>query len=231
MPDIGLGNTVVPISTVAKNIGIFFDDALSMTNHVQHICRVAYFHFIGRILNILDRKTTESMVRTCMTSHLDNGHCMLYGISVHLLTRLQRVRNVASRLITIMKKHDHITAILIDLHWLPIEQRIEYKLLLLTFRSLHGLVASYLTDLLIRHQPTACYAPRTLTCYRFFHDANYVYAGRTNIFNCCSTRLWNNLPLAIRAQTASVRSKSNIRHFCLKERFHFKRTFIISEHF
>ena len=168
MPDIGLGNTVVPISTVAKNIGIFFDDALSMTNHVQHICRVAYFHFhcIGRILNLLDRKTTESMVRTCMTSHLDNGHCLLYGISVHLLTRLQRVRNVASRLITIMKKHDHITAVLINLHWLPIKQRIEYKLLLLTFRSLHGLVASYLTDL--------CYAPRTLTCYRFFHDADYV---------------------------------------------------------
>ena len=43
MPHIELGDTVVPVSTVAKNIGVFFDDALSMNNQVQHICRVAYF--------------------------------------------------------------------------------------------------------------------------------------------------------------------------------------------
>ena len=44
MPLIELCNTVVPISTVAKNIGVVFDDALGMNNHVQHIYRVAYFH-------------------------------------------------------------------------------------------------------------------------------------------------------------------------------------------
>ena len=66
MPHIELGNTVVPISTVAKNISLFFDDALSMNNHVQHICRVAYFHrhCIGRVRNLLDRKTTTIMVHT-----------------------------------------------------------------------------------------------------------------------------------------------------------------------
>ena len=60
MPLIKLGDTVVPVSTVAKNIGVFFDDALSMNNQVQHICRAAYFHIhcIGKIRNLLDRKTT-----------------------------------------------------------------------------------------------------------------------------------------------------------------------------
>ena len=60
MPHIKLGDTVVPVSTVAKNIGVFFDDALSMNNQVQHICRVVYFHIhcIGKIRNLLDRKTT-----------------------------------------------------------------------------------------------------------------------------------------------------------------------------
>ena len=94
------------------------------------------------------------MVHTYVTSRPDNGNCLLYGISHHLLTRLQRVQNAAPRLTTRTKKHDHMTAFLIDLHWLPIKQWIEYKLLLLTFRSLHSLVSAYLTDLLIRYEPT-----------------------------------------------------------------------------
>ena len=150
------GDTVVPVATVAKSIGVFFDDALSMNNQVQHICRVAYFHIhcIGKIRNLLDLKTTEIMIHTYVTSRLDNGNCLLHGFSDHLLTKLQRVQNAAARLITKTRKHDHITAVLIDIHLLPIKQRIEYKLLLLTFRSLHRLVASYLSDLLIRYEPT-----------------------------------------------------------------------------
>ena len=94
------------------------------------------------------------MIHIYVTSRLDNGNCLLDGISDHLLTKLQRVQNAAARLITKKtKKHDHITAVLIDLHWLPIKQPIEYKLLLLTFRSLHGLAASYITDLLIPYEP------------------------------------------------------------------------------
>ena len=179
-PQIELGDNVVRVSTVAKNIGVFFDDALSMNSQVQHICRVAYFHIhcIGKIRNPFDRKTTEIMIHTYVKSRLDNGNCLLYGISDHLLTKLQRVQNAAARLITKTKKHDHITAVLIDLHWLPIKQRIEYTLLLLTFRSLHGLAASYITDLLIRGRSPAGGSTMQTT-----------YAGRKGIFECCSTPL------------------------------------------
>ena len=64
MLHIKLGDTVVPVSTVVKNIGVFFDDALSMNNQVQHNCRVAYFHIhcIGKIRNLVDRKTTEIII-------------------------------------------------------------------------------------------------------------------------------------------------------------------------
>ena len=60
MPQIKCCDTVVPVCTVAKNIGVLFDNSLSMDNQVQHICRVAYFHnhCIGKIRNLLDRKTT-----------------------------------------------------------------------------------------------------------------------------------------------------------------------------
>ena len=139
MPHIELGDTVVPVSTV--DIGVFFDDALSMNNQEQRICRVAYFYIycIGHIRNILDRKTTEIIIHTYVTSPLTTETaCYAAFISNHLLTNLKRVQNAAAKLINKTKKHNHITAVLIDLLWLPIKQRIEYKLLLLTFRSLHG---------------------------------------------------------------------------------------------
>ena len=62
------------------------------------------------------------MIHIYVTSRLDNGNCLLNGISDHLLTRLQRVQNAAARLITKTKKHDHITAVLIDLCWLTLLQ-------------------------------------------------------------------------------------------------------------
>lgn len=219
MPHIEVANNIVPTSTVARNIGVFFDDALNMNNHVHYMCRVAYFHLhsIGRIRNLLDRKTTEMMVHTYVTSRLDNGNGLLYGISDHLLTRLQRVQNAAARLITKTKKHDHITPALIALHWLPIKQRIEYKLLLLTFRSLHGMSASYLADLLTRHQPT-----RTLRSA----DAHLLEVPRSKLctqgdkaFSRAAPRLWNNLPLAMRATDCLIVFKKQLKTLLFKRAF------------
>ena len=100
MPHTKLSVTVVPVSTVAKNIGVLFDDALGMNNQVQHICRVAYFHIhsIGKNRNLFDQKTTY-MIHTYFMCRLGDGNCLLYGISDHLLTKLQRVQNVADRFI------------------------------------------------------------------------------------------------------------------------------------
>ena len=78
----------MPVSTFAKNIAVFFDDALSMNSQMQRIYRQAYFHCIGKIRNLLDRKTTEIMIHSYVTYRLDNGNCLLYGISDHLLTKL-----------------------------------------------------------------------------------------------------------------------------------------------
>ena len=134
------------------------------------------------------------MVNAYVTSRLDHGNGLLrllYGVSEHLLTQLQRVQNSAARLVTKTKPA------LIELHWLPVRQRIEYKLSLLTFNSLHGLAAPYLAELLNRHQPT-----RSLRSV----DAHQLVVPRSNLCTQCDRAfshaappLWNNLPLAMRA--------------------------------
>ena len=110
---------VVPVSTVAKNvIGVFFD-ALSMNSQVQHICRVAYFHIhcIGKIRNLLDRKTTEIIIHTYVASRLDNENSllMLYDISEHLLTTLQSTKRCCPAHNQNEETRPPATAVLIDL--------------------------------------------------------------------------------------------------------------------
>ena len=73
------------------------------------------------------------------------------------ICKLQRVQNNAARVITLTKKHDHITPVLKELHWLPVRKRIEFKILLLAYKCLHGTAPSYLRELLKEYVP-----PRTL---------------------------------------------------------------------
>ena len=64
------------------------------------------------------------------------------------------MQNSAARLLTGITKHEHISPILRSLHWLPIPERIDFKLLLLTFKSLNDVAPPYMEKLLVRYRPT-----------------------------------------------------------------------------
>ncbi len=75
------------------------------------------------------------------------------GINQSSLARLQMVQNAAARLLTGVRKREHITPVLISLLWLPVRFRIDFKVLLLVFKCLNGLAPEYLSDLLSIHNP------------------------------------------------------------------------------
>ena len=82
---------------------------------------------------------------------LDYGNPMLYGLPETQLRKLQMVQNFVARLITGTRRRDHVTPVLFSLHWLPVHQRIEFKLLLLVFCDVHHLCPVYLV---IPYTPT-----------------------------------------------------------------------------
>jgi len=59
---------------------------------------------------------------------------------------LQRIQNSAARIVTNTRKYDHITPILQKLHWLPVRQRIHFKILLITYKSINDMAPEYLCD-------------------------------------------------------------------------------------
>ncbi len=83
-----------------------------------------------------------------ITTRLDYCNTLFSGLPAHSIFHLQYIQISAARLLTSTKKSAHITPILFNLHWLPVSIRVQYKILLLTFKALKGLAPSYLSDLL-----------------------------------------------------------------------------------
>ena len=126
-----------------------------MDCHVTTVSKSAFCSIrnIGRIRKHLTRDAAETVIHAFVTSKIDSSNALLYGITNTQLSRLQGLQNIAARIITYTKRTDHITPVLADLHWLPIEQRLKYKICLMVFKIMHDKAPSYLTELVQPYVP------------------------------------------------------------------------------
>lgn len=145
----------------------------------------------------ITRDSCEKIVHAFVSSKLDYCNSLLFNHPKTQLHRLQRMQNIAARIITLTRSSEHITPILKSLHWLPVKQRIHYKILLLTFRCLHNLAPVYLSDLLTPYTPS-----RALRS----SEGNFLIEPNTKLktfgdraFASAAPKLWNKLPAYLRA--------------------------------
>ena len=82
-------------------------------------------------------EATCALVQTFISCCLDYCNSVLAGVPDVYLQRLQSVQNAAARLVSGARRHDHITLVLVSLHWLPIRQQIIYKTAVLVWKCLH----------------------------------------------------------------------------------------------
>lgn len=170
---------------------------MSMDKHITSVCQSLFRNFrdINRIRKLLSGDAIRSLVHTTITSKLDYGNSLLAGITNEQLHRLQRAQNVAARLVTHSHRHDHITPVLKQLHWLPVKERINYKIALLVFKCLHGLAPLYLCSLITKRiAPRSLRSSEQLLCV--VPPGNLMAGQRA--FSKAGPKLWNNLPAHIR---------------------------------
>jgi hypothetical protein len=163
------------------------------------MCKSAWYHLrtIGRIRKYLDKKSTEQLIHAFVTSKLDFNNCLLYGLPGSLLHKLQAIQNAAARVVSRMPKHCHITPLLVQLHWLPIPQRINYKVLLMVFKALNTLAPSYITEMLTYKEESSRSLRSNNRKLLVRPRSNTVRYGDRNFRNV-APMLWNNLPLEMR---------------------------------
>ena len=112
-----------------------------------------YLCCIGSIRKFLTDDSAAQLVHAFVSSRLDYCNSLLAGLNDSDYHKLQKIQNTAARIVTRTRKFDHITPVLIQLHWLPIPLRIEYKLLLIVFKALHDLAPPYIKELITRYEP------------------------------------------------------------------------------
>ena len=213
------GSDLIQPSNSARSIGVIFDNTMSMYTHVNSVCKAAFYHLrnIARIRKFLSVKTTETLIHAFVTSKIDHCNSLLYGLPKNLLNKLQSVQNAAARLITLSRKYDHITPILIDLHWLPVAERIKFKIIILTFKSLHGQAPVYISDLITRYIPQRTLRSSSELLLNRVNFELLSYGHRS--FSVAAPELWNNLPASIRSSPSLSIFKSKLKTYLFKSVF------------
>ena len=120
---------------------------------------------------------------------------------------------MAARVVTLSRKSTHITPVMQELHWLPIRQRIVYKILLLTYKILVGEAPAYLSDLVSRYNPkrTLRSSSRALLSEKPCKTTTY---GRS--FSNVAPKLWNALPDNLRMSRTLTNFKSGLKTHLFK---------------
>ena len=192
-----IGLESVQTVSSARNLGVTFDNNFTMTTHINNTCRAANFALrkIGQIRKYLDQRTAEKLVHAFITSRLDYCNSLFFGLPECELVKLQHVQNAAARMVTRLRKHHHITPVLHELHWLPVRKRVVFKVLLLTYKALHGLAPKYISELLTEHKPTRSLRSGAKYLLKQVRTST-AYGSRS--FAAAAPKLWNELPLTIK---------------------------------
>ncbi len=131
-----------------------------------------------------------------VSSRLDAGNSILYGIAQGQLQCIQRTQNTAPRIITNTRQYEHITPVLRQLHWFTIQERIEFKVLYLKYKAPHNMAPLYLTQFLsqnIVHRQLRCKDQHLLQVPL----TSLKYAGNRS-FQKAAPMLYNALPVTIK---------------------------------
>ena len=159
------------------------------------------------------------MIHAFVSSRLDYCNSLLYGLPELQIDKIQRVQNAAARLIFKKPKFCHITPVLSQLHWLPIKYRIEFKILLMTFKAIHGMAPNYICKLLRRRKSTTS-SLRSSKKVMFEVPSGKILptlGGRA--FFYAAPKLWNNLPSEISSLDSLSNSKCHVKTYLIKQAF------------
>ena len=208
----------ITISEVIKLLDTYLDKHLTFKQHITTKHKTAMFNIqrIKHIRKYLTNEACETLVMGLVTSHLDYCNSLLYALPVIDLNKLQHVQNIASKLILQKSKYESSTLCLMELHWLPIRARIEFKVLVYVYNCLDNAAPVYMKNMLQRYSTREGLRSKNMECLLVIPKTKRkTFADRS--FSVFGPRLWNHLPTKLRTapnlETFKSSLKTHLFHF------------------
>ena len=192
-------DAVMPVSCV-RDLGIYIDSDLSMKTHISRTVSSCFaaMRQIRSIRRSVSQSVLQSLVVSLVLTRLDYGSATLAGLPKQQLDRLQSVLNAAARLVYTARRRDHVTPLLMELHWLRVHERINFRLAVLVYRCLQESGPTYLARDLRR------VADVTLRGNLRSSTSTSLAVPRTKrstigdrAFPVVAARVWNSLPRTV----------------------------------
>ena len=218
---INVNDVVVKKSCDIKYLGVWLDDTLSFRTHITKKCRTAMLNLqrLKLIRSSLTVDVCKTLVQGLVISHLDYANAVLVGLPRYELNKLQRVQNIAAKLVLKKRKYDSATECRRELHWLPISARIDFKIILLVFKCLNNMAPSYLQSL-IRLKTTNREGLRSSKDNLLLEvpfTLRKTFAERS--FSIYGPKTWNELPYQIKKNTKLFAFKSCLKTYLFKKSY------------
>ena len=210
----------VSLSDHIKILGVTLDSHLSLDKHISSICKSAYYHIrsLRHIRSAITDDMAKSVASSLVCSRLDYANSLLYGTTQKNINRLQCVQNTLARVVAghALPRDTHTSGILKHLHWLPIEQRIKFKLATLTHNTLCSTQPAYLHSLLNYHTPTRSLRSANASLLSV-PRVRTTFASRG--FSVAAPAIWNSLPSDIRDSSSTHTFRRLLKTHCFQQAF------------
>ena len=197
-----------------RDLGIKIEESLSATPQVNALCQTLSFHLkqIYSLKKFLSDSSLRTVISAKFTSRLDYCNSMLYGVPAYDISRLQRLQNSAARLIYSVDRRQHITPVLKELHWLPVEARVKFKVAVLVCKAINRRSPAYIKELIKIYQPNrALRSASNGILLSPPSSRTKIYGERR--FSAAAPKVWNALPVHVRCAEDFRSFKSRLKTF------------------
>ena len=195
---------------------------LTFKHHINEISKSSLYKLrnLKIIRNHFNQKNFEILIHAFITAKIDYCNSLFSGISKSDLRPLEVVQNFAAKLVLKRSKFESSRPLLKKLHWLPISRRIDYKLLLITYKARNSLTPDYISALMSAPNINSFYSLRsaedlTLLDVYLSHSKRMRDRG----FSIYAPKMWNLIPREIRESPSVQIFKSRLKTFLYKTEF------------
>ena len=216
---IDVAGDLIVRSDIIHYLGMWMDQSLTLKQHVTKKCQAGMLNFsrLRSTCHLLDTKTTANLCLSLCMSHVDYCNSALYGLPDITIKKLQCLQNMCACLVLRKSNRDSISECLKTLHWLPVRQRIEHKILTLTHKCRTGVGLGYLRNLLQEKKCTRTLRSNGTDLLVIPRTKHKTFADRA--FSVSAPTLWNNLPQELRSIKELLEFKKALKMHLFKQAF------------